>query len=127
MAVMNFKASCLNFDTATTWAQVTGGDLTVESSAVDCTTNFLDDTTDLESAYFNGVSSNATGDFDLEDQLNTTAPDFMPSSGSILLGAGETPPSDGFFTAVDFIGAVGPGQDWVADGLADGWIAMDVD
>lgn len=42
----------------------------------------------------------------LADPYNLTAPDFRPASGSPALSGAATPPADGFFTQVDFIGAV---------------------
>ena len=41
------------------------------------------------------------------------APDFTPMAESPLLTGAATPPSDGFFTSVDFIGAAAPsGEKW---------------
>ena len=67
-----------------------------------------------------------TGDFDLGDPTNLTSPDFAPGTGSILLtGAAAAPSGDTFFDDVDFIGAVDPSSDWVAQGVTDGWIAFE--
>lgn len=45
----------------------------------------------------------------LADAFNRTAPDLRPGTGSPAIGAGMTPPDDGFFDiTVDFIGAVDP-------------------
>jgi hypothetical protein len=43
---------------------------------------------------------------------NRTSPDFRPAAGSpATTGFTAVPSGDSFFTAVDFIGAVGPGAD----------------
>ncbi len=59
----------------------------------------------------------------LRDCFNHLQPDFRPRSLATLAGgqlAPAIPPNDGFFEAVTFIGAVGPGDedDWTA-----GWTA----
>jgi len=49
----------------------------------------------------------------LADPYNRDAPDFTPQAGSPLLTGASAPPSDGFFTATDFIGAADPdGPKW---------------
>ena len=58
---------------------------------------------------------------DLVAPFNRTSPDFRPNTGSPLLSGYATPPSDGFFEAVDYIGAVSPtGTPWY-----DGWITTE--
>jgi hypothetical protein len=57
----------------------------------------------------------------LQDPFNRSAPDFRPTNGSPLLSGYATPPSDGFFDAVDYIGGVDPiGTPWY-----EGWITTD--
>ncbi len=53
--------------------------------------------------------------------VETLAPDLTPLSDSPALDAGylANPPDDGFLKAVDFIGAVGPGNNWVLSGWAN--------
>ena len=53
--------------------------------------------------------------------LDTLMPDLRPQPGSPALDADfvAVPPDDGFLEAVDFIGAVGPGHDWVLSGWAN--------
>ena len=73
-----------------------------------------------EAAYVQNVSwNNVIGvDPDLVDPFNRTAPDFRPNAGSPLLTGFATPPADGFFESVDYIGAVDPdGAPWY-----EGWI-----
>jgi hypothetical protein len=53
--------------------------------------------------------------------LKTYMPDLMPLTSSPALDAGfvANPPDNGFLEQVDFLGAVGPGQDWVLSGWAN--------
>ncbi|MCS6912579.1 MAG: hypothetical protein RMK29_19875 [Myxococcales bacterium] len=57
----------------------------------------------------------------LRNPLDVRAPDFRPQTGSPALQGARQPPADGFFTPVDYIGAVGPQQDWTR-----GWTAYPV-
>lgn len=50
----------------------------------------------------------------LTDPYNKTAPNFLPTAGSIALSGGATPPADGFFDATaTYVGAFGS-TDWTA-------------
>lgn len=51
----------------------------------------------------------------------TFMPDLTPLAGSPALDANyvATPPDNGFLEAVDFIGAVGPGNNWILSGWAN--------
>jgi hypothetical protein len=53
--------------------------------------------------------------------LDTLMPDLMPQAGSPALDADfvAVPPDNGFLEPVDFIGAVGPGHDWILTGWAN--------
>lgn len=53
--------------------------------------------------------------------VRTYMPDLMPAATSPALDADFVayPPDNGFFEAVDFQGAVGPGHDWVLSGWAN--------
>lgn len=53
--------------------------------------------------------------------LKTLQPDLTPLPGSPALDADfvANPPDNGFLEAVDFIGAVGPGDNWVLSGWAN--------
>ena len=54
----------------------------------------------------------------LGDPLNRQSPNFVPQAGSPALTGAATPPSDGFFDAANYLGAVAPtGTPWYA-----GWI-----
>lgn len=52
--------------------------------------------------------------------VETLMPDLAPLDGSPALDAGyvATPPDNGFLEAVDYIGAVGPGDNWILSGWA---------
>ncbi len=43
-------------------------------------------------------------------QLN---PNYTPQAGSPVIGAGVAAPNDGFFSQVDYIGAMGPDENWL--------------
>jgi hypothetical protein len=53
--------------------------------------------------------------------LKTLMPDLTPLPGSPALDFDfvVNPPDNGFFEAVDFIGAVRPGSNWVLSGWAN--------
>jgi hypothetical protein len=53
--------------------------------------------------------------------LKTFMPDLMPLDNSPALDADYVgnPPDNGFLEAVDFLGAVGPGKDWILTGWAN--------
>ncbi|HEX7151102.1 MAG TPA: hypothetical protein VF618_06405 [Thermoanaerobaculia bacterium] len=53
--------------------------------------------------------------------LQTLLPDLMPLDGSPALDADyvAVPPDNGFLEQVDFIGAVGPGHNWILSGWAN--------
>jgi hypothetical protein len=64
--------------------------------------------------------NNVTGeDPKLGDPYNQTKPDFVPAKDSPAADGAAKPPSDGFFKAADYIGAIEPGgDDWTADWTA---------
>lgn len=53
-------------------------------------------------------------------RLHTAAAklDPRPAAGSAALTGAATPPADGFFTPVDYVGAFGPNANWAADWTA---------
>ncbi len=53
--------------------------------------------------------------------LKTLMPDLTPLSGSPALDAdyAGNPPDDGFLVPVDYLGAVGPGDNWILSGWAN--------
>ncbi|MCG8469332.1 MAG: hypothetical protein MJB57_14180 [Gemmatimonadetes bacterium] len=81
-----------------------------------------DDGIDESAIVMNAAWGNVTGvDPALTDPFNLAAPDFRPTAGSPLLAGFASPPSDGFFDQVSYIGAVDPdGTPWY-----EGWITLD--
>ena len=59
--------------------------------------------------------NNSEADPMLADAFNKTAPDFRPggaaTDGSVKVAS---PPSDGFFSPVNYIGGVDPASNWTA-------------
>lgn len=105
--VTNFKNGCVNVDGDVSGAFVGTADLTIASSRISCTTNYVG----KGEAYFTG----GVGDSVLAspDVFNG----FLPKADSGLLTGGTTP-SDAFFDKVEYIGAFGT-EDWTA-----GWTAF---
>lgn len=53
----------------------------------------------------------------LKDPYNLTSPDFRPSADSPAVNGTvpvAKPPADGFFTPVNFIGGIGPNENWTS-------------
>ena len=128
--VTGFNEACFNIDHTQTWDNADDGSLAVSRTILDCGTNYADnsdedDPTDADlEGFFTADSSNLTTDAMLEDELNTTSPNFAPTATSPAVGAGSAP-SDSFFDSADYIGAIDPSNDWVAQGISDGWIKVD--
>jgi len=129
--VHGFNDACLNIDHGTTWENADSGDLVINNSIIDCDTNFKSvddedendrDADDVED-WFTSGTGNVVGDPMLEDPFNEDNPGVAPKSGSDAIGGGAAP-SDGFFDKVDFMGGVDPDDDWVAAGIASGWITF---
>ncbi len=109
---------CINVDDDATWTQIDKGTLTIDHSLVtspDCFDD-ADASGNKESDWWAEGEGNLEEDAKLTDPENPTAPNFMPKSGSPVLGAGKTP-TGSFFEDVDFIGCMGD-EDWTA-----GWTA----
>jgi len=122
--VMHFKNSCLNIDTQATWDQADDEDLMLDHTILFCNTNFKDDAGNpsgkTETVFFALGTGNRTVDPLITDPYNETDPDFTPDTGSPALSQYATPPSGGFFEAVDFVGGMGT-TDWT-----EGWTAFPV-
>ncbi|MGH7541229.1 MAG: hypothetical protein ACRELC_09535 [Gemmatimonadota bacterium] len=79
----------------------------------------IDEAAWTQQAAFNNRIGVDTG---LADPFNRAAPDFRPQAGSAALSGFATPPSDGFFDSVDFVGGVSPdGAPWY-----EGWITTEL-
>ncbi|NWF75053.1 MAG: T9SS C-terminal target domain-containing protein [Nitrospirae bacterium] len=128
--VVGFKDKGLEIDHATTFAQAQAGNLIVDNSIFyNCgpggTLPFSDDsdeknfTPPFTTEYFatTMMDNNATIDPMLVNPYDHTNPDFRPASGSPAVNGTvpvATPPNDGFFEQVTFIGGVDPDNDWTA-------------
>ncbi len=114
--VTGWNEGCIDVDHDQTWANGAAGDLTLTHSIVWCDTgaNFIvDDDAGSVEDWFMSQAGNQVTDPMLGDPTNSSSPDFAPKSGSPAL-SGASVPTDAFFTPVDFIGAVGPDEDWTA-------------
>ena len=49
----------------------------------------------------------------LNAPLNRTAPDFRPAASSIARTGAATPPNDGFFESVSYVGGMDPNSNWL--------------
>jgi hypothetical protein len=128
-----FGVTAVDINDAETAAGSSDGSLTIENSlfydiGADGMTYFEDEAGAAdddgnfdESAYFTAAERNNIFGMDpkLGDPANETAPDFVPAADSPVAGAGVAP-TDSFFSATDYIGAIAPGgPDWT-----EGWTAF---
>jgi hypothetical protein len=101
----------------------TQGRYTVQNSIISRNAKDLQDDDDLQDDLEQAAWNNQIGaaaDPLLADPFNRDAPDFRPGAGSPALAGFALPPVDGFFEAVDFIGAVDPdGAQWF-----EGWTTL---
>ena len=116
--------SCLDVDNDATVAEGDAGSLTMEYSLLDCGTNYAaDDEEAWTTTWFTDQTGNVEGDgstADLTDPLNIDAPDFTPvAGGTVATSGGDASAWDAWFDATDFMGGVGPDDNWVA-----GWTAF---
>ena len=111
--VMGFGTSGLDIDNAETYARVESGDFEIRSFIVWGNAVAFDGDSDDEETVFNTEAwGNRLVDPALTAPYNRTSPDFRPAADSpATTGFTAVPSGDSFFTAVDFIGAVGPGAD----------------
>ena len=121
--VMGFNQGGVDLNDASTQAQADGGALVVDNNIFYNNTlsgaayNFYPNTATVFTTTFmtSTMQHNYVGDPLLGAAFNLTSPDFRPGAGSPAINGTvpvATPPSDGFFTAVNYIGAVDPNNDW---------------
>ncbi len=112
-AVLGFGDQALDVDNAET---TTNGAELRNSIVADNAASFATDDDGIDEAAFFGTAgwnNREETDAMLADPYNRDAPDFTPTSGSPLLTGAATPPDDGFFTVVDYIGGADPsGAKW---------------
>lgn len=121
-------SACLQLNQLATVNQATSGDLSIASSLVDCHLNFRDGAggpvpKGTASAWFTGGPGNVVAAPLLVDAFDLDAPVFTPDAGSPA-ASGGTVPADAFFTPAPYRGVVDPANDWVAQGITDGWISL---
>jgi hypothetical protein len=93
------------------------GQLTVDSTIFNCTTNFKEKSGDkwsIKTFVMTKNKLNKEADPKLTAPTNEASPDFSPASGSPAVGSGvATQPSDSWFDSVDYIGAIkDSASDW---------------
>ena len=112
--VTGFGTAGVDIDNTETVGRVTVQSSIIGGNALDASddSDGIDESALLATAAWN----NQIGvDPMLVEPFDRAAPDFRPDAGSPALTDFATPPSDGFFDAVDFIGGVGPtGTPWYA-------------
>ena len=113
--VTGFNKIGLDINNAATHAQADSGDLVVKNSIFfeNRNGNFGDESDDdgFDEAAYAASNGNVEVDPDLADPFNTSAPNFTPGGGASAVTP-ASPPADGFFEQVDFIGGVSPSNNW---------------
>jgi hypothetical protein len=118
--VLGFETG-LDIDNTETYDRCASGDLVVSNSIFFDHGAFVSPDADNETA----CTGRPTWILRVEnpglvDPYNRLNPDFRPAPGSAALAGFATPPNDGFFEAVDYVGAVSPtGTPWY-----QGWITL---
>lgn len=122
LLALGWQGVCLDLEDEATFAQswdaINGrltGALEIESSLVDCATNFQDQTGDLyrpEAFFLTLNSGNREANPKLFRPYTASAPDLRPQSDSPALGSGLAAEGS-WYTATDYIGAMGT-EDWSA-------------
>ncbi len=113
--VTGFNKVGLDINNEATYAQVKSGKLVVKNSIFfeNGKGNFSDEKDDdgFDEARFAADNGNKETDPGLVDPFNKSAPDFTPGAEANAV-APTSPPADGFFEQVDFIGGVSPSNNW---------------
>ena len=113
--VTGFNKVGLDVNTESSHQQASDGKLVVKNSIFfsNGNANFGDEKDDDgfdEAAWAKGLD-NHEKDPDLTAPFNKDNPNFTPGDGAKSVGP-ATPPSDGFFEEVDYIGGVSPSNNW---------------
>jgi len=118
MVIMGFEVG-IDIDNAETAGRVTlqNSMLFDNATTFDGDDDGIDESAIVQTVAWNNVIGTDPG---LTDPYNLASPDFRPAPGSAALSGFATPPSDGFFSAVDFIGGMDPDDDWTV-----GWTTTD--
>ena len=119
-AIITGYAYAFDIDDALTATHCGAGELRVANTLASNLTALDDPDADANEATCRasaGWSVTQVADAQLTNPFNLDAPSFVPAAGSPALAAGAaaTPPNDGFFTAVNYVGAVAStGTPWYA-------------
>ncbi len=115
LIVTGFNKRGLDINTEASHAQANSGQLVVKNSIFfeNREGNFGDEKDDdrFDEAGFAAANDNVETDPNLADPFNKSAPNFTPGTGANVVTP-ASPPNDGFFEQVDFIGGVNPSNDW---------------
>lgn len=113
--VLGWKTA-IDIDDAVTAASCVDGSLRMANGIFHGNTSMLDGDSDTHEQTCTGTTfwnDLRQADPALVAPYDRSAPDFRPSSGSPALSGAATPPNDGFFSPVDYVGAVAPsGTPW---------------
>ncbi len=119
--VTGFNKSGLDINHAVTYAQANSGKLSVRNNIFfgNNPGSFAGEKDGFDDAAWasNAAFNNAEVDPMLTNPFSLNNPDFRPRSGSPATNGSVSvarPPSDGFFTSVNFIGGVDPNDNWTA-------------
>lgn len=125
--VMGFKKSGLRINNEATYKQIDAGALVFDNSifynnnpnwdTATCDKGKTGECTytypySVETFMTQMMKNNRVEDPKLGNPYDLEDPDFRPAAGSPALTGYATPPNDGFFEPVDFIGGVDPDNDW---------------
>lgn len=121
--VTGFNKIGLDIDGESSIAQAEGGNLVVKNSIFfdNGKGNFGDEKDDdgFDEAGYAADNGNEETDPGLTAPFSKTAPNFTPGVGANAVSP-ASPPSDGFFEPVNFVGAVSPSNNWLS-----GWTTGD--
>ena len=113
--VTGFNKVGLDINTEATHAQADSGKLVVKNSIFfeNGKGNFGDEKDDdgFDEAGFAAANGNEETDPGLADLFNKSAPNFTPGVGAAAVSP-ASPPADGFFDNINFIGGVSPSNNW---------------
>ncbi|MBN2340176.1 MAG: hypothetical protein JXX29_07695 [Deltaproteobacteria bacterium] len=112
--VSNFGEGCVDMD-GDTVAHAVAGEVVINNSIVNCTTNFIVDEDETPTTVVSDTWNAGTGNAEVAAQANIL--DGVVSTGSAL-GAGSVPALP-FFDVVDYIGGVSADDNWLAGWTTD--------
>jgi hypothetical protein len=125
MVVVGWNEACLDIDNTVTFDNASAGTLSIQNSILDCAAPVLTGDEDFDgdeiedpdpidlTGWFTGQTGNELGSAGLDNPYDAANPAYAPTAGSAA-SMGGVAPGDAFFDAVDFRGAMAPGDDWTA-------------